>query len=283
MAKHLLHSLSNFEELLSSVLKAVQPRVITEVGIEYGGSTLQFLEYAKTNKAKVFLIDPTPRTDIKSKFSQFDDVYEYLCQKSLDALSEANAAELYILDGDHNYWTVSNELRLANHINPNSWIILHDVGFPCDRRDLYYNPQDIPPDEIHEYTFDYGVDAKNNLVYKDGFWGANKFAIAVQQGGEKNGVQTAIDDFLKEKNGQYCYEKTLAIFGLGIIAPIKNHQMLKSIISPYQTKIIEKMEINRMELYIENIKLLKELDFQKRPFLLRTLTSAWRRYVKRVE
>ena len=53
-----------------------------------------------------------------------------------------------ILDGDHNYFTLSEELRL---IEPSAararglpLLILHDIGWPLARRDAYYAPERIP-------------------------------------------------------------------------------------------------------------------------------------------
>ena len=54
-----------------------------------------------------------------------------------------------LVDGDHNWYTVVNELRLiaatsAGAGEPLPVLICHDVGWPYGRRDLYYAPEQIP-------------------------------------------------------------------------------------------------------------------------------------------
>ena len=54
-----------------------------------------------------------------------------------------------LIDGDHNWYTVVNELRMLRDNaragrEPLPVLILHDVGWPYGRRDLYYDPSTIP-------------------------------------------------------------------------------------------------------------------------------------------
>ena len=59
------------------------------------------------------------------------------------------AMDAALIDGDHNWYTVYNELKLlaatareADAALP--VLVLHDVGWPYGRRDLYYAPEQIP-------------------------------------------------------------------------------------------------------------------------------------------
>ena len=52
-----------------------------------------------------------------------------------------------ILDGDHNYYTLSEELRLIAERASGArlpLLIFHDIGWPLARRDAYYAPERIP-------------------------------------------------------------------------------------------------------------------------------------------
>ena len=54
-----------------------------------------------------------------------------------------------ILDGDHNYYTVSEELRLIAErarAARSRCCCCHDVGWPHGRRDDYFAPELIPAD-----------------------------------------------------------------------------------------------------------------------------------------
>ena len=62
-----------------------------------------------------------------------------------------------LIDGDHNWYTVYNELRLLREVArdagaPLPVMILHDVGWPYGRRDLYYAPETIPEEFRQPYA-----------------------------------------------------------------------------------------------------------------------------------
>ena len=55
-----------------------------------------------------------------------------------------------MIDGDHNYFTVSEELRLIGERAPGAelpLLLFHDVCWPHGRRDDYFDPEQIPADE----------------------------------------------------------------------------------------------------------------------------------------
>ena len=52
-----------------------------------------------------------------------------------------------IIDGDHNYWTVSEELRLIGERAAGAdlpLLLFHDVCWPHARRDDYFDAEQIP-------------------------------------------------------------------------------------------------------------------------------------------
>ena len=62
-----------------------------------------------------------------------------------------------MLDGDHNYYTLRNELRLIAERPPEGRIpllVFHDVCWPLARRDQYAAPDRIPAEHRHPYGED---------------------------------------------------------------------------------------------------------------------------------
>ena len=62
-----------------------------------------------------------------------------------------------LIDGDHNWYTVYNELRMLARPPgqagaPLPLLIMHDVGWPYGRRDLYYDPERIPEEFRQPYA-----------------------------------------------------------------------------------------------------------------------------------
>ena len=70
-------------------------------------------------------------------------------------------------------------------------VFLHDVHWPCARRDFYYAPERIPTEFRQPYDYEGGaVPGHSALVRGGGFRGAGQFAWAVREGGPQNGVLT---------------------------------------------------------------------------------------------
>ncbi|EZP47355.1 class I SAM-dependent methyltransferase [Delftia sp. RIT313] len=266
MADKLLHSMSCFSELINKILEQCMPRNIVEVGSEYAGSTKILAAYAASNKATLHVIDPAPKADPDLILADFKGAYQFIREKSLDVLPKLNA-DIYFLDGDHNYWTVFNELKSIYSINPNAWVVLHDVGFPCARRDMYYNPFSIPKEGLHEFSYDHGVNLeKGSVQYRSGFWGAGHYAIALSSDTPRNGVLTAIEDFMQNR-GELHYESIPLIFGLGVITPKTNRDFIQRILQPYQGELCHILETNRLDLYNEVLRLNR--------FVPRTFVRRW--------
>ena len=75
-------------------------------------------------------------------------------------------------------------------------LILHDVGWPYGRRDLYYAPEQIPGEYRQPYAKK-GMRPGNKALVPRG--GLNPtMCNAETEGGPRNGVMTALDDFASE-------------------------------------------------------------------------------------
>ena len=111
------------------------------------------------------------------------------------ALAELPVADLYVIDGDHNYATVRGEVDWILANAPDAVIVFHDLMWPCGRRDFYYQPTGLPQGDVHPDT-DEGATVWHDGVTPAGFIGAGSFTVAREAGGERNGVLTAVEDAL---------------------------------------------------------------------------------------
>src|SRR6202011_3770653 len=112
-----------------------------------------------------------------------------------------DACDAYFLDGDHNYYTVRGELdAIARGAEKNGerapLIFVHDVGWPWGRRDMYYAPESIPAEHRHPYSHELGVTLLDDELVDGGMRDPGRYAIACRSGGPRNGVLTAVEDFL---------------------------------------------------------------------------------------
>jgi hypothetical protein len=241
------HSLGNLAELVFACLDAAAPQSLVEVGAYAGDLTRMLLAWADTTSGvKLVSIDPKPQPALESLTQERDDL-ELARQASHDALPQIAAADAYIVDGDHNYYTVAEELRLiaAAAGDQMPLLICHDVGWPHARRDSYYTPEAIPAEHRQPmaqgaYLFP-GVEGTNDggLIYQ---WPAK------QEGGPANGVLTAIEDFLADRE-DLRFAIVPAFFGLGVIwdrsAPYADK--LEEILGPWdRNPVLARLEANRV-------------------------------------
>ena len=141
-------SLANNAELVIACLDAAQPRSIIEVGAYAGDVTRLLLDWAARSGAGVTAVDPAPEEELVELAAERSEL-ELIRETSHDALQALPRSDAVILDGDHNYYTVREELRLiAERADGDELplMLFHDVCWPHARRDSYYTPEAIPED-----------------------------------------------------------------------------------------------------------------------------------------
>lgn len=256
----LIHSLSELKSIYLPILDLVKPRTIGEIGVEFAGNTEILLSKLNEYEAHLYSIEPYPTTSVKELFDKIEKA-TLLVDKSLDVIKKLPEIDVWFIDGDHNWYTVFNELVEIDKINKEnneSIIFLHDVGFPWARRDLYYNPEAIPKEHLHEYSWDHGVTYDDEALLNKGFRGCGSFAIALESNTPQNGVLTAIEDFINTVPKCYTYINIPAVFGLGVL--IKNtHSKYRDIIeylTPYNNnELLYTLEDNRLSNYLRVIEM----------------------------
>jgi len=137
---------------------------------------------------------------------------------SLEVLPKLTSPfDCILIDGDHNWYTVYHELnviREKNLLRTGGLIFFHDVDWPWARRDMYYQPDTIPTQYQQEWA-KLGVVRGNCELSDNGSFGG--YRKAVREGGPRNGVLTAIDDFLLENPGKFRFFRVRAGSGLGTL------------------------------------------------------------------
>ncbi len=260
MAELYLHSLTEFSSILCPLIEELAPKSVLEIGSETGVFTDWLQAYCDNNGAKLTTVEPCP-TDELVRRAERKENFLLAVDLSLHFMKTNDfEADLALIDGDHNYFTVSNELKLLHE----SWkrhstdgvAFLHDVGWPCARRDFYYAPKTIPKEHCWDHTYQQGVTLQKKSPIAGGLRGEGNFAVAIREGGKRNGVLTAVEDFLK-RNDRYAYYQIDAVLGLGAIATKGSDSAAKveRAFAPYNNDLIRKLEKNRLELYLKVIEL----------------------------
>lgn len=210
-----------WESIIEPVLAAVQPSSVVEVGCEEGRGTELLLRYAAEANIVVHSIDPTPRFDVDGWKQMYGDHFQFHRALSVEALPLVGRPDVALIDGDHNWHTVSSELAALEQATTDGAlfpvVILHDIGWPYGRRDLYYDPDTIPAGRRRPYVMQGLVPGESHPVPQGGI-NADLYNATVE-GGQENGVLTAVEDFMARTTHDLRLLTLPGMFGLGILYP----------------------------------------------------------------
>ncbi|AJP72183.1 class I SAM-dependent methyltransferase [Sphingomonas hengshuiensis] len=260
MTDLLIHSMTEFAEIIGGTLTLAEARNLAEIGAEFGGMSQLLAHHAEAAGGTLTSIDPAPKPDFV-EWAAHSATVTHLAAPSLEAMPGLADIDAWIIDGDHNYYTVLHELRIADALSQRDGkpllALLHDVSWPCARRDFYYAPDRIPPEWRHPHSFDHGVILGDPGAHlRRGLRGEGHFAVAMHEGGPRNGVLTAVEDFLADAR---MPERPLgwafipAVLGLGIVfdASAPWAEPLAAALFPYHDNaLIASIERNRLRNYL---------------------------------
>lgn len=203
------------------LLVAANPRRVLEIGAEFGWNTRELLKLAQEHGLFVDIVDPAPHPAFHEELARFAGGYAFHQAKSLDMIDLLPAPDFVLLDGDHNWFTVYNELnsiylRAARLSATAPIVLMHDVAWPYARRDMYYDVKAIHDSDRQPFARR-GFVPGEAALRDDGING--HFANALQEGGPRNGVLTAVEDFLAASGADIAFHRLPFFNGLGILIP----------------------------------------------------------------
>lgn len=251
---HVGYSLANLGELLLACLDAADARSVTEVGSDRGLLTAKLLEWAGTDR-KVIAVDPAPHRELEALEREHPEL-ELIRETSHEVLREIELTDAIILDGDHNYFTLSGELEIIGDRAPGvalPLLLFHDVCWPHARRDSYYVPERIPPEDRQPLARDAAIMPGDPGIVEVGL---PVECAADHEGGERNGVLTAIEDFLADRE-DLKLATVPAFFGLGVVwhpgAPWAG-QVEAAVEAFDRNPLLARLEANRVEHVVERLR-----------------------------
>jgi hypothetical protein len=255
MLQKWITSMTSFASIIFPVLDLIKPKRIGEIGAAEGGNTELLYHFVKDIQGQLVTIDPSPRGTFLQWVSTCKDHVQHIQEASLTAIAKAQDIDVWFVDGDHNWYTVYHELELIDRMGQQSdkplIVFMHDVAWPCGRRDMYYDPKQIPIEFLQPFsTAEEGITLIEPVpitgFLKGPYW-------AKHEGGAKNGVLTAVEDFLAKHEGRYHWVFIPAFLGLGILIDLK-HPDAKKIMNFYavlhNNPLLEMMENDRLTHYI---------------------------------
>ena len=241
------HSLVHHAEILLPCLDIAKARSVVEVGAYAGDLTRVLADWAADSSGRVCAVDPSPQDELIALDREREEL-ELVRETSLDALPRIPLGDAVVIDGDHNYYTVSEELRLIAERAGDAdlpLLLFHDVCWPHGRRDDYFDPELIPEDHRQPIAEGGGLFPGVPGVRPGGlpYRGA-----AAEEGGPRNGVLTAVEDFVSSRD-----DLELAIvpvfFGLGVVWPRSAGyapELVRHLEAWNRNPLLERLEANRV-------------------------------------
>lgn len=260
MSDLLIHSMAEFSDLILEALGLAGAKEIVEIGAEYGGMSTILADYAAAEGGRLTSVDPCPKPEFEAWVAANGHV-RHIALPSLEAFDALQAVDAWLIDGDHNWYTVYNELKKIEAAGRRDGkpllVFLHDIGWPCARRDMYYAPDRIPAPFRHAASAEGGAfPGQSGLVPHRGFRGMGHFSWAAHEGGPCNGVLTAVEDFAEEMRaagGTIAFAEVPGVFGLGILfdtgAPW-GPDLAGLVIPWHENRLLRRLEENRLANYL---------------------------------
>lgn len=259
----LLHSMRSFKGLLFPLFDLLQPRTICEIGLGKGLFHNSLRPYCRERDITLIGIDTT--------YTPPEPLAEnegFLQQPSLEGLLHIPPQDVYIIDGDHNYYTVRQEIDTIFRKGGDRLPLMafHDVHWPWARRDLYYNAEAIP-EEYRRPRCNWRGPVPGKAELQDIGLGARfdtvPYEVALEEGTPRNGVLTAIEDVMAEKHlisAGWRFIHQPLVFGLGLLyhpqsMPAPARQWLHETAEAFDRlrPLLETVEFQRMNAYIRHL------------------------------
>jgi hypothetical protein len=209
-----------WRRIILPVYQAARAKTVLEIGAEYGTSTNVLLNYVKSQGGHLHCIDPYPAFEAREFAEQNRDHLTFHEDLSLNVIRRIPRVDVAMVDGDHNWYTVYNELKQLEEVHGDNpldqpVIFAHDLGWPYGRRDLYYNPDNIPAEFRQPYANKGILPNKSELI--DGGGMNCTLHNAIHEGGPRNGVLTGVEDYLAESRLDWHFLHLPLYYGLGIL------------------------------------------------------------------
>lgn len=265
----LRYSLAEFEEIIFAAFEIAGVKRVLEIGSEAGLFTERLSAWVAERGGELVSIDPHPSEKVRDLASR-TPAMRVVEDLSLNVLPELEAKDAYLIDGDHNYFTVAGELaaitEAAARASSLPLLFVQDVAWPTGERDMYYDPESLPEAGRQPYDFAGVVPWDRETRTEGGFRGNGEFAYAQTEGGPRNGVRAALVDFLDAHPG-FDVISVPCVFGLAIVFPREAPwaAQLSDRLGWYDDNpLLATLESNRILLYLKVLELQDQLAAERR-------------------
>jgi hypothetical protein len=208
-------------DIVRPLLCQIKSKCLLEIGADEGSNTKILSMYCDAFDATLTVIDPVLKPPLEKIVSASKGI-KMLVGKSHDVLPTLNQPiDAVFLEGDLNYYTTYGDLKaikdLADRQNIGfPLIFVRSASWPYARRDMYYNPANLPKQAVHDHEKS-GMTPWSSQLKE--MMTNYLFENTKYEGGPKNGVWTAVEDFVADSDLPLQIFSLPTRNGLGVMYP----------------------------------------------------------------
>lgn len=229
-----------WEDLLEPLCRAARPEILAHVGADRGGVEAGLERYVNDCGATLHRIVGSNRADATTEAESAEressappsvTVHRGL---ALNVLARLEGCDFVVLDGDPNWFTVTQQLRLlerqaARDQRPFPLVVIRETGRRYARRDGYEDPSIIPDAYRQDYEPARPLHAIPSCDGESASPDARVAFIARGESCNGNGVLTAVEDFHAHVESALDLLSIPGFGGITLLAPQGDHPCAEAI------------------------------------------------------
>jgi len=211
-----------WNSFLEPLIKAVKPSRVLEIGSEKGVNTNLLASSLCASGVELFIIEPKPEFEPSSLNKKFGANFKFIEKQSSDCLESCLPADLILLNGESNWFFIYTQLEIIGSFCEKQGIefpvvSVCNTGWPYARRDCYPD-QSMVPEKSRQSSRTGGVVPGGKTPLPS--VGFNMMAVhAETEGGPRNGVLTAIEDFIDSSTTSLAKLQLEGFHGITLVYP----------------------------------------------------------------
>ncbi len=278
-------------DIVRPLLGEAKARTVLEIGAYEGEHTRWLLRYCEAVQGQLIVVEPEVRSPLR-KLVEGAGRVSLMPEISEMALSRISTpVDAVLLEGDLNYHTVLGDLHgiqeLSRRMGPRFPLVFFaNAGWPYARRDMYYDPQRMPAEGRHEYA---RMGMTPWLERLEPGMINYPFANAAVEGGPRNGVLTAAEDFVAGAGEKLRLFVIPVNHGLGIICLAGSREeafvQANLVPPPALARFLETWELARLNTIVSGLRARRDRDRRSGPqaWVARQVRRIGRRLMARME
>jgi hypothetical protein len=207
-----------WSSVIGPLLDGGQPQTILVVGLDHGPLADRLVDHV-ADEGILHAIPSHPEFEPSDALDSVGKRFTLHDGPALEELETVADVDLAILAGEPNWYTVFHQLRALERRSledghPFPVVVVHNVRWPYGRRDMYPDPERIP-EEFRQPWERRGVIPGSAKLVPDGMFAERNHAVL--EHGPRNGVRTAVDDFIADSYRRWRFADLPGLDGIGVL------------------------------------------------------------------